>query len=94
MDIPAIGRNVEMLPAPARAIPAGKTAENCEVVQAVNAVNGAEMFGWNSELAFQMDPIAERMVVRLVNPKTKDVISQIPAEYVLRLAEDLKPRES
>ncbi|HXB72724.1 MAG TPA: flagellar protein FlaG [Candidatus Acidoferrales bacterium] len=94
MDVTAIGRNVEMLPAPARAIPAGKAAENREVVRAVKAVNGAEMFGRNSELTFQVDPITEGTSVQLVNPKTKDVISQIPAEYVLRLAEDLKPRES
>jgi uncharacterized FlaG/YvyC family protein len=94
MDVTAIGRNVEMLPAPARAIPAGKAAGNHEVVQAVNALNGAEMFGRNSELTSQVDPITERMSVQLVNPKTKDVISQIPAEYVLRLAKDLKPRQS
>jgi uncharacterized FlaG/YvyC family protein len=30
------------------------------------------------------------MVVRIVNRNTKEVVSQIPPEYVLRLAEDLK----
>jgi uncharacterized FlaG/YvyC family protein len=94
MDITAISRNVEMLHAPAPAIPADKAAENREVVQAVRAVNGAELFGQDSELMFQKDPITQRMVVQLVNPKTKEVISQIPAEYVLRLAEDLKPRKT
>jgi len=29
-------------------------------------------------------------VIRLVNRKTKEVVSQIPPEYVLRLASDLK----
>jgi uncharacterized FlaG/YvyC family protein len=32
------------------------------------------------------------MVVKVVNRTTKDVISQIPPEYVLRLAEDLKQK--
>jgi uncharacterized FlaG/YvyC family protein len=30
------------------------------------------------------------MVVRVLDRKTKEVISQIPPEYVLRLAEDMK----
>jgi uncharacterized FlaG/YvyC family protein len=29
-------------------------------------------------------------VVRLVNRKTSEVVTQVPAEYVLRLAEDRK----
>jgi uncharacterized FlaG/YvyC family protein len=29
------------------------------------------------------------MVVRVVNRKTREVLSQVPAEYVLRLAEDI-----
>jgi uncharacterized FlaG/YvyC family protein len=30
------------------------------------------------------------MVVRVVNRKTQEVISQVPPEYVLRLAESMK----
>jgi len=90
MDITAIGRNVEVMHAPTPAIPADKAAENREVVQAVKAVNGAEMFGRDSVLTFQRDLLTQRMVIQLVNPKTKEVISQIPAEYLLRLAQDLK----
>lgn len=92
MDITAINRSVEALHAPAPAIPADRAAENREVVQAVKALNGAEMFGQDSELMFQRDPLTQRMVVQLINRKTKEVISQIPQEYVLRLAQDLKPR--
>jgi len=92
MDITAISRGVEALHAPAPAIPADKAAENREVVQAVKALNGAEMFGQDSELTFQRDPLTQRMVLQMVNKKTKEVISQIPQEYVLRLAQDLKPR--
>ena len=94
MDITAIGRNMEMLRAPEPAIPPGTAAENRAITEAVKAVNDAELFGRDSELMFQRDPITRRMVVQLVNPKTKEVISQIPAEYLLRLAEDLKPRKS
>ena len=65
-------------------------AEKREVVQAVKAVNGTEMFGSENELRFQKDPETNRFVVRVVNRKTREVISQVPEEYVLRLAQDLK----
>jgi uncharacterized FlaG/YvyC family protein len=62
------------------------------VVQAVKAVNQSEMFGEDNDLVFQKDPDTQRMVVKVINRKTKDVISQIPPEYVLRLAENLKQK--
>jgi uncharacterized FlaG/YvyC family protein len=67
-----------------------KTAENRQIVQAVKAVNGTEMFGPENELRFQKDPESKRMVVRVVNRKTSEVLSQVPAEYVLRLAQDIR----
>ena len=63
-----------------------QAAENREVVRAVKALNGTEMFGEENQLMFRRDPETQRMVVRVVNRKTEEVISQIPAEYVLRLA--------
>ena len=90
MDIPAIDRSVTGTHAPAPAAPVDKAAENRQVVQAVKTVNGAEMFGPENELRFQKDPETNRMVVRIVNRKTKEVVSQVPEEYILRLAEDMK----
>jgi len=62
------------------------------VVQAVKALNKTEMFGEDNSLEFAKDPQTQRMVIKVVNTKTNDVISQIPPEYVLRLAEDLKQK--
>jgi uncharacterized FlaG/YvyC family protein len=76
--------------APAPTVTVDKTAEKREVVQAVKAVNGAEMFGANNELRFQKDPETNRLVVVVINKNTREVLSQVPEEYVLRLAEDLK----
>ncbi|MBZ5624371.1 MAG: flagellar protein FlaG [Acidobacteriia bacterium] len=78
--------------APAPVTPADKAAENREVVQAIKALNGSEMFGHDNELIFQRDRLTQRMVIRVVNRKTKEVISQIPPEYLLRLAAD--PRQN
>ncbi|MBS1859171.1 MAG: flagellar protein FlaG [Acidobacteria bacterium] len=41
-------------------------------------------------MRFQRDPQTQRMVVRLVNRRTSEVVQQIPPEYVLRLSQDLK----
>src|SRR5271157_5072222 len=89
MDITPVDRTATV-PAPAaNTAPVDKAAENREVVQAVKALNGTEMFGDN-ELDFQRDPQTHRMIVRVLNRKTKEVVSQVPPEYVLRLAEDMK----
>jgi uncharacterized FlaG/YvyC family protein len=90
MDITAISSGATGTHAPAPAVTADKTAEKREVVQAIKAVNGTEMFGADNELRFQKDPETNRFVVRVINKKTREVISQIPEEYLLRLAEDLK----
>jgi flagellar protein FlaG len=89
MDIPAVDRSVSV-PAPTVSTePAEKAAANRDIVQAIKALNSTEMFGDN-ELDFQKDPQTQRMVVRVVDRKTKEVISQVPPEYVLRLAENWK----
>jgi flagellar protein FlaG len=90
MDVNAVNPSAHALSAPAQAIPVDRAAENREVVQAVKALNGTEMFGQGNELTFQMDAQTKRMVIRVVNRQTKEVLSQVPPEYVLRLAEDLK----
>jgi flagellar protein FlaG len=92
MDVNALSRITQALPAAATAIPSDNAAENRQVVQAVKALNKTEMFGEDNNLEFQKDPDTKRMVVKVVNSKTGDVISQIPPEYVLRLAEDLKQK--
>ena len=90
MEITAVDRSALPLSTPISVLPEAQ-AENRDVVRAVKALNGAEMFGEN-ELVFRRDPETHRMVIRLINPQTEEVMAQIPAEYVLRLAEDLKPK--
>jgi flagellar protein FlaG len=70
-------------------VDANVAAQNRELIQAVKAVNASEMLGTRSELTFSIDRQTQRLVVRLVDKETKDVIRQYPPEYVLRLAEDI-----
>jgi uncharacterized FlaG/YvyC family protein len=90
MDITALNRISQDLPSVATPIPVEKAAENREVVQAVKALNNTEMFGQENDLVFQKDPQTKRMVIKVVNRKTKDVVLQIPPKYVLQLAANLK----
>lgn len=60
------------------------------LIKAVRAVNSAELFGNHNELSFAFDRETQRPVVRIVDRKTREVVQQIPAEYVLRMAEKLK----
>lgn len=59
------------------------------LVHAVRAVNAAELFGQDNELTFILDRETRRAVVRIVNRDTREVVQQIPAEYVLRMAEEI-----
>jgi uncharacterized FlaG/YvyC family protein len=92
MDITAINRAADSQHAPVPVIPVDRSAQNREIVQAIKALNGAEMFGPENELRYQQDPETRRLVVKVVNRKTQDVVSQVPAEYILRISEDLKRR--
>jgi len=89
MDLSALNR-VEPSVAAVPVSPLEQPAQHRDVVQAVKALNGTEMFGKENELMFQMDRQTKRMVIQVVNQQTKEVISQIPPEYVLRLSEGLR----
>jgi uncharacterized FlaG/YvyC family protein len=90
---PATGIANVSVPA-AREVPPQQAATNRSIVQAVKAVNTTDMFGEGNHLAFQRDPETQRMVIQVINSQTHEVVLQIPPEYVLALAEDLKQQEA
>ena len=90
MDVNALSRITQAAPATATPVSADPASQNRQVVQAVKALNKSEMFGEDNGLEFQKDPDTKHWVVKVVNRTTGDVISQIPPEYVLRLAQDFK----
>jgi flagellar protein FlaG len=53
-------------------------------------VNDSAALGENNELTFVLDRASHRAITRVIDRNTKEVIMQIPAENVLRMAEDLK----
>lgn len=90
MDITGVPRSVDPIAAPTAITPVPNAPQQREIVHAVKALNATEMFGKENELVFRMDPKAHRMVIRIVNRKTQEVLSQVPPEYILSLHEDLQ----
>jgi uncharacterized FlaG/YvyC family protein len=90
MDVNALSRITQALPTSATPVSADNAAQKRQVIQAVKALNKSEMFGSDNGLEFQRDPASKRWVVKVINRSTGDVVSQIPPEYVLRLAATLK----
>ena len=88
MDIASINALTANLGIPSEQTPS-PPPEQRALIQAVRAVNSAELFGQNTELTFVLDRATRRAVVRIVDRQTHEVVDQIPAEYVLRMAEEL-----
>lgn len=91
MDITAVqGPGPAPAPTP---VDAERAAETRTIVTAIKAINASELSGSNNEITFVIEPSTKRPVLRLVNKKTRDVIRQIPPEYMLRMAEEIAKRE-
>ena len=94
MDIASVQKSGYAAPVQIPAPDTGSAAANREIVQAVSAVNGAELLGHDNELTFQLDRQTQRLVVRIVNRETNEVVRQIPPEYVLNLAAEVRKQRA
>ena len=63
-------------------------ADQRALIQAVKAVNSADLFGSENELTFVRDRATNLAAVRIINKDTGDVVAQIPPEVVLQIAEE------
>jgi len=87
MDITGLNGAGPIPPAAAAAEPV--PADHRVLIQAVKAINAAEAFGQQNELTFLLDTGTHQPVIRIINRDTKELVDQIPAEYILQLAQDL-----
>jgi uncharacterized FlaG/YvyC family protein len=62
--------------------------EQRELIQAVKALNGSELFGQDSELTFVFDRNTRKALVRVVDKNTRELIMQLPPESVLKMAQE------
>ena len=65
------------------------TIERRQLIQAVRIVNESGSLGENL-LTFTVDSHTRRTISRIENRDTHEVVLQIPPEYVLRLAEEVR----
>ncbi len=75
-------------PAASSQVSVQEAAQRRQLLQAAKSVNESGVLGQN-QLVFVLDRQTHRAVIRMVDRTTQQVISQIPPEYVLRLAQDL-----
>lgn len=71
-----------------------QASERAKLVQAIQAVNESNALGEKNELTFVLDRTTHRTLTRIIDRQTQEVVMQIPPEYVLRLAEQVKPSSS
>lgn len=71
------------------AVPPEQAATNRNLIQAVQAANEAGIFGDNNEITFQIDRNSRLPVIQIIDRSTKQVVEQIPPEYILQLAQTL-----
>jgi len=90
MDINPVYRPNFIVPVNPLAKPDGEAATTSSIVPAVRALNKAQLFGDNRELSFTRDRTTHKMVIRIVERQTGEVVEQIPPEAVLRMMEDLQ----
>ena len=76
----------------ASAVSPQEAAKRRELIQATKAVDASGAFGDQNELVFVLNPGTHEAIVRLVDRKTREVLLQVPPEYVLRMAEDLRQK--
>jgi uncharacterized FlaG/YvyC family protein len=86
MEIGPLQKEMQTLAVAPVSTPPEIVARNRELIQAVKSINAAEHFGTDSELTFVLDRQTQRPIIRVVNRDTKEVIQQIPPQYVLELA--------
>jgi uncharacterized FlaG/YvyC family protein len=72
------------------AISYAEPVQHRPLIQAVKAVNAAQALGSDRELTYAIDRKTRRVIVRIVNSSTGEILDQIPNEQVQQLADELK----
>jgi len=92
MDTKAIEKSALPVTVPDPQLDQQMATERRELVKAIKAINATEFFGENYELTFVLDRETHRPLMRIIDRETREVIRQLPPEYTLRLAEEMRSR--
>jgi len=64
-------------------------SERRSLASVARVVNESKVLGEGNELVFTLDASSHRMVARILDRTTQQVLEQLPPEYILRLAQEL-----
>jgi uncharacterized FlaG/YvyC family protein len=92
MDMAPVSNPAQTLPVVPDPANSNWLVENRELISSVKGIDATELFGAGSELAFALDRDTKRLVVRVVNQHTGEILWQAPPEYMLQLARTLGPQ--
>ena len=67
-------------------------AKNRVLSAAVKLLNDAGAAGLSHEFSIAIDPKTRQAVIRIVDQSTREVIEQLPSEYLLRVAQQISER--
>jgi uncharacterized FlaG/YvyC family protein len=68
--------------------------QNRDVARAVRILNDTGAAGPGREFSFSIDPKTKLALIRILDPATREVIDQVPSEYILQVARDLEELRS
>jgi flagellar protein FlaG len=86
---PGTNGSVEaMIPQPPPQVTAQQSPSNAAIKQAAQQVN-SYLQSNKSNLQFEVDSQTDKVVVRIVDSETKEVIRQIPSEEMLAISQSL-----
>jgi uncharacterized FlaG/YvyC family protein len=88
MVISSANPSLDLLPQ-ASQVTAAETAHRRHLIQASRSVNESGMLGRN-QLVFLIDHATHRPVIRVEDRETHEILLQLPPEYVLRLAQEMR----
>jgi uncharacterized FlaG/YvyC family protein len=87
MVISSTSPNVDGLPQTSH-VPQAEAAQRRQLIEAGKTVNESGSLGKN-QIVFSVDRATHRPIIRIEDRVTHEVILQLPAEYLLRLAADI-----
>ena len=90
MDTKTVEKAALPVPLPDTKLDQKQATERRELVKAIKAINATEFFGENYELTFVLDRETHRPLMRIVDRQTREVIRQLPPEYAVRLAQEMR----
>ena len=75
-------------------VPAILTPEQRDLIQAIKAIDSADLFGANSEMTFVFDRDSRRPLVRVADRSTREILMHIRADRVLEMARKVNAPQS